>query len=434
MELASLDSIPDNLIDNAAVLGVLSLVTAVLFLIDLAGPRGRSTSKHSQTEKQDAEKISFGYPTLPRENKDEPKTDKTDKNSLQKPKFFPEKFKKVYKREQADKILENEENIKTIQNDTRDDVDTFIQSQSNGYHKFNDKQPDEDSSFEKMEKSKYGSVRNGNSRLFMETEPIQKIPSRQSSKQLEKYLKNTDTPTFSSKQYEEEMVKNMSYLKLLDEKHKAAKRTEDKFYEPESSKGHQIHKDYKRNISQQTGSPISVEREKQRHWETFDEESLPPFSVKEDYLPELQTPVFARIKENKQQKSYNIYDNYSNYVSSNGKKEENSQTDSLRSKTSTLKTKPPTLQQIAEYFGLEQKKWPKTEKREAASQVDKDELPVVSFLLPMSAIRETKESGDYRNEPTSPTDPGYVQYTAQNWNERLNRNYSPRTPRHSPTD
>lgn len=413
------------MIDNAAVLGVLSLVTAVLFLIDLAGPRGRSTSKHSQTEKQDAEKISFGYPTLPRENKEELKT---DKNSLPKPKFFPEKFKKVYKREQADKVLENPE---TNEND---DVDTFIQSQANGYHKFTDKQPEENPSFEKMDKSKYGSVRNGNSRLFIENEPFHKAPPRQNNKQLEKHSKNPESPTFSSQQYEEEMLKNISYLRLLDEKQKVSKKAEDKFNEPESSKSYQAFKDYKRNLSQQMDNQVqSVEREKQKHWETFDEESLPPFSIKEDYLPELQTPVFARIKENKQQKSYNIYDNYSNYASPNVKKED-SNTDSLRSKTSTLKTKPPTLQQIAEYFGLEQKKWPKTEKKEAASQVDKDELPVVSFLLPMSAVRDTKQNGDFRNEPVSPTDPGYVQYTAQNWNERLHRNYSGRTPRHSPTD
>lgn len=49
MEFASLDAVPARLIDNAAVLGSLSLVTALLFLLDLGGPRARKKSTQSQT-------------------------------------------------------------------------------------------------------------------------------------------------------------------------------------------------------------------------------------------------------------------------------------------------------------------------------------------------------------------------------------------------
>ncbi|KAK4873713.1 hypothetical protein RN001_013073 [Aquatica leii] len=44
LEFAALDSVPPDLVDNAAVLGSLSLITAVLFLIDLGGPRAKKTS------------------------------------------------------------------------------------------------------------------------------------------------------------------------------------------------------------------------------------------------------------------------------------------------------------------------------------------------------------------------------------------------------
>ena len=47
--MAALDSLPDDLIDNAAVLGTLSLITAALFILDLAGPRAK-TPKRNATE------------------------------------------------------------------------------------------------------------------------------------------------------------------------------------------------------------------------------------------------------------------------------------------------------------------------------------------------------------------------------------------------
>ncbi|GJQ81816.1 hypothetical protein Trydic_g357 [Trypoxylus dichotomus] len=42
LELAALESVPSDLVDNAAVLGTLSLVTAALFLLDMAGPKAKN--------------------------------------------------------------------------------------------------------------------------------------------------------------------------------------------------------------------------------------------------------------------------------------------------------------------------------------------------------------------------------------------------------
>lgn len=47
MEFASLESVPNELIDNAAVLGTLSLITAALFLLDLGGPRAKKPQPHA---------------------------------------------------------------------------------------------------------------------------------------------------------------------------------------------------------------------------------------------------------------------------------------------------------------------------------------------------------------------------------------------------
>lgn len=51
LEFASLDSVPADLIDNAAILGTLSLVTAGLFLLDMGGPRAKKYPKYGQQEK-----------------------------------------------------------------------------------------------------------------------------------------------------------------------------------------------------------------------------------------------------------------------------------------------------------------------------------------------------------------------------------------------
>ncbi|XP_017774314.1 PREDICTED: uncharacterized protein LOC108561054 [Nicrophorus vespilloides] len=61
LEFASLDSVPPDLIDNAAILGTLSLTTGALFLLDLAGPRAKAMPNgidlHQQQQQQQPRSI-----------------------------------------------------------------------------------------------------------------------------------------------------------------------------------------------------------------------------------------------------------------------------------------------------------------------------------------------------------------------------------------
>lgn len=58
LEFAALDSVPEDLIDNAAVLGTLSLTTAALFLLDLAGPKGKKHPVNTAATTQSSRNIS----------------------------------------------------------------------------------------------------------------------------------------------------------------------------------------------------------------------------------------------------------------------------------------------------------------------------------------------------------------------------------------
>lgn len=49
LELASLDSVPPDLLDNAAVLGALSITTGLLFFMDLSAPHIKQSPKQTQT-------------------------------------------------------------------------------------------------------------------------------------------------------------------------------------------------------------------------------------------------------------------------------------------------------------------------------------------------------------------------------------------------
>ncbi|XP_044272790.1 uncharacterized protein LOC123016448 isoform X2 [Tribolium madens] len=49
LEFAALDSVPEDLVDNAAIIGTLTLVTAALFLLDMGGPKAKKNNQHSQT-------------------------------------------------------------------------------------------------------------------------------------------------------------------------------------------------------------------------------------------------------------------------------------------------------------------------------------------------------------------------------------------------
>jgi hypothetical protein len=56
LEFAALDSLPEDLVDNAAIIGTLTLATAALFLLDLGGPKAKKTSQQSQTQPRSVSK------------------------------------------------------------------------------------------------------------------------------------------------------------------------------------------------------------------------------------------------------------------------------------------------------------------------------------------------------------------------------------------
>ncbi|XP_041978344.1 uncharacterized protein LOC121732507 isoform X1 [Aricia agestis] len=119
------------------------------------------------------------------------------------------------------------------------------------------------------------------------------------------------------------------------------------------------------------------------------QERLP---VREKYLPELQAPIFAKVKAGRP-KSY--------------AKEERP-----RSPTRTKTVPTPTLHQLEEYL-------------KGSFRSRRGDTPG-SFA--MEPIAEKDHDLDGRASGT-PTDPGYVQYTANKWPDRR----EVRTPRHSPT-
>lgn len=123
-------------------------------------------------------------------------------------------------------------------------------------------------------------------------------------------------------------------------------------------------------------------------------------SVKENYLPELQAPVFAKIKSTKKK-------NYEELSSSYEEK---------RTKPpSRAKLVPtPTLQQLEDYL------------RGSFGRTKRADTPA---LFPMEPIEEKEGQDQDGRASGTPTDPGYVQYTAKKWPD----NREIRTPRHSPT-
>lgn len=113
--------------------------------------------------------------------------------------------------------------------------------------------------------------------------------------------------------------------------------------------------------------------------------------VKEDYLPELQTPAFAKVKAGRARAADH----------------------SPRNKSpSRARTVPaPTIQQLEDYL-------------RSSGRSRRSDTPVV---FPMEPIEERDREGDAAG---TPTDPGYVQYAARRWPDDSRR---VRTPRHSPT-
>lgn len=128
-------------------------------------------------------------------------------------------------------------------------------------------------------------------------------------------------------------------------------------------------------------------------------------SVKEDYLPEPQTPVFAKVKTGR------LHGLYDETLLSYEQKRSKSPTPPTKAKT----VPAPTLQQLEDYL-------------RGSTRSKRADTPA---LFPMEPIVE-KETNDAEGRASgTPTDPGYVQYTAGRWSDRNQRDL--RTPRHSPT-
>lgn len=108
LELAALDSVPPDLVDNAAILGSVSLLTAALFLLDMGGPKARKTSTHAQTVprtvakpletrtisqqvydiEKEIEKTHLDSPEMRKQSKDQRNGHVGQKNGMKEPKRF----------------------------------------------------------------------------------------------------------------------------------------------------------------------------------------------------------------------------------------------------------------------------------------------------------------------------------------------------------
>ncbi|CAH2037014.1 unnamed protein product, partial [Iphiclides podalirius] len=309
LELASLDSIPRNLVVNASVLGSFSLAVAALFLLDLMGPRAYFASHHAQTDAitspRPEKKVSIATPPIVNGGLANGKSNG----------HVPVDRPKDLDLEKSDK----EEKLKKAnQTDLFDEPD-------GGFAKT------EDAVERVLEKSKYGSLRNslGHENYVKLSEPLAE-PDRL--------------------HYEMELAKfNERYFR-----------------------------DYLDRIDGK-------------------------LSVREDYLPELQTPVFSKVKTGRLK---SLYDD----VSPTYEQKRQSKSPS-RAKT----VSSPTLQQLEDYL-------------RGSTRSRRSETPA---LFPMEPIEERDREGAEVEGRASgtPTDPGYVQYTAGRWPEKREI----RTPRHSPT-
>ncbi|CAK1596464.1 unnamed protein product [Parnassius mnemosyne] len=308
LELASLDSIPNNLVVNASVLGTFSLIVAALFLLDLMGPRVYFSSHHSQTDHISSPKLEKKVSII---------TPPVSNGNLTNGK--PNGHIQANRPKDLDLEKNNTEEVKK-----KEETDLFDYPK-NGSTKF-------DEVIEKeLEKSKFGSLRNG--------------------------------------------VENENYVKLSDPL-------------TESDRLH-----YERELA----------KFNERYFRDYLDRIERKLSVKEDYLPELQTPVFSKVKTGRLK---SLYDDESPTY-------EQKRQSKSPSRAKTVST--PTLQQLEDYL-------------RGSTRSRRSETPA---LFPMEPIEERDREGtelDGRASGT-PTDPGYVQYTADRWPDKR----EVRTPRHSPT-
>lgn len=318
LELASLDSVPRNLVVNASVLGSFSLIVAALFLIDLMGPRIYTATNHAQTDTFSSpipeKKVSIiSSPNLNGRLPGEKANGVNGVNG-----HIPA---------ERPNNLDLEKNLPD--KDTKNEEMTIFEQSKTSYPKFDDTLEKDE-----LQKSKFGSLRNA-----METG---------------NYVRLSDPLSVPDRfHYEQELAKfNEKYLR-----------------------------DYLDNFAGK-------------------------LSVREDYLPEPQTPVFAKVKTGRLK---GLYDEMSP-----------SYEQKARSKSPTPPTKAktvpsPTLQQLEDYL-------------RGSTRSKRADTPA---LFPMEPIEEKETTDTEGRASGTPTDPGYVQYTAGRWSDKSQRDL--RTPRHSPT-
>lgn len=312
LELASLDSVPHKLIVNAAVLGSLSLAVAALFLIDLMGPRVYYATRPAQTDQ-----LTIIVPPPKPEKKvsivSTPPVNGQLPGEKQNGHLPPERPK--------DLDLEKNKPEKDFENN-KAETDLFEESKLS-YTIFDDIEKDV------LEKSKFGSVRNG--------------------------------------------VEGGNYVRLSDP-----------LTEPD-----RLH--YERELA----------KFNERYFRDYLDNFAGKLSVKENYLPELQTPVFAKVKPGRLR-------SLNEEISPSYEQKERSKSPS---KVKTVST--PTLQQLEDYL-------------RGSGRSKRADTPA---LFPMEPIEEKEPADTEGRASGTPTDPGFVQYTANRWPDKRDL----RTPRHSPT-
>ncbi|KAI8436254.1 hypothetical protein MSG28_004305 [Choristoneura fumiferana] len=311
LELASLDSVPHNLVVNASVLGSLSLVVAALFLLDLMGPRTYTAVRHAQTDPVSSPKVDKKVTIFTQQ------TTNGILNGKQNGNVPPERPKDL----DLGKTKTEKENI------TKTDGSSLFDSPSHGYTKFDDNIETE------LEKSKFGSLRNG--------------------------------------------IEGGNYVRLSD---------------PISPMSEHDKLHYEQELA----------KFNERYFRDYLDNFAGKLVAKEDYLPELQTPKFAKVRSGRLK---SLYDEVSPSY------------EQARKSPTRAKTVPaPTLQQLEDYL-----------RTSPANRSRRADTPA---LFPMEPIEERDREGtdvDGRASGT-PTDPGYVQYTAGKWPDKREI----RTPRHSP--
>lgn len=302
LELASLDSVPHNLVVNASVLGSFSLFVAALFLIDLMGPRTYISTSHSQTDPISSPKSEKKVSIAPAHK--DVNQNGIHQNGLNQKGHIPNGTNGHIPERPKDLDLEATKTRPGLLETSLDELDTKLDIEDG------------------LESSKFGSLRN---------------------------------------------IEGGNYVKLS---------------EPLSDKDR---RHYERELA----------RFHERYFREFIDNFAGRLPVREDYLPEPQTPVFSKVKTGRLK---DLYDDSPSYE---------------KKSPSKAKVIPsPTLQQLEDYL--------------KGGRNRRADTPAV---FPMEPIEERAPEVEGRASGT-PTDPGYVQYTAGKWPDKQREL---RTPRHSPT-